>query len=218
MKDFMMKHKSLIPFMLMLLLSFLWLIFFYGGSWNRLLITSDQLGYRHYQNKQYVKAAETFENSAFKGASFYRAGEFKKAKSTYQNLSAKNAKYNLGNTNVMLGLYDPAIEAYELALKMDPDFKEAKENLIVAKARKILKEPENDGEQGVGELGADEIVFDNKAGKGVDDDSSAQAESESGNPNWLDRLQTGPKDFLKNKFRYQYEMQDVSTEKASDEK
>ena len=60
-------------------------------------------------------------------------------------------------------------------LKIDPDFKEAKENLIVAKARKILKEPENDGEQGVGELGADEIVYDNKAGKGVDDDSSAEA-------------------------------------------
>jgi Ca-activated chloride channel family protein len=108
----------------------------------------------------------------------------------------------------MLGLYDPAIEAYELALKIDPDFKEAKENLIVAKARKILKEPENDGEQGVGELGADEIVFDNKGGKGVDDDTSAEQEVASGNPNWLDRLQTGPKDFLKNKFRYQYEMQE----------
>ncbi len=79
--------------------------------------------------------------------------------------------------------------------------------MIVAKARKILKEPENDGEQGVGELGADEIVFDNKEGKGVDDDSSAEQEASSGNPNWLDRLQTGPKDFLKNKFRYQYEMQ-----------
>ena len=77
----------------------------------------------------------------------------------------------------MLGEYDAAIEAYELALKIDPDFKEAKENLIVAKARKILKEPENDGEQGVGELGADEIVYDNKAGKGVDDDSSAEQES-----------------------------------------
>ena len=213
MKEFIMKHKSLLPFMLVLILSLVWLLFFYAGAWNRLLITSDQLGYKLYQKKEYLKAAQSFENSAFKGASFYRAGEFKEAKAVYQNLSDKEEKYNLGNANVMLGLYDPAIEAYELALKMDPDFKEAKENLIVAKARKILKEPENDGEQGVGELGADEIVFDNKEGKGVDDDSSAQEESESGNPNWLDRLQTGPKDFLKNKFRYQYEMQGENHEK-----
>ena len=208
MKNFLMKHTSLIPLMLVLLLSLLWLLFFYGGSWNRLLITSDQLGYKYYQQKEYTKAGETFENRGFKGASFYRAGEFKKAKSIYQNLSDRNGKYNLGNANVMLGHYDDAIEAYELALKIDPDFKEAKENLVIAKARKILKEPENDGEQGVGELGADEIVFDNKEGKGVDDDQSAREESASGNPNWLDRLQTGPKDFLKNKFSYQYQMQE----------
>jgi len=213
MKGFLMKNKSLLPFLVTLFLSLVWLLFFYNGSCKRLFITSDQLGYRYYQNKAYVKAGETFENRAFKAASYYRAGEFKKAKSIYQNLSDRNGKYNLGNTHVMLGHYDDAIEAYELTLKIDPDFKEAKENLVIAKARKILKEPENDGEQGVGELGADEIVYDNKEGKGVDDDSSAQQESKSGNPNWLDRLQTGPKDFLKNKFRYQYEMQERGNEK-----
>ena len=207
MRAFMQKHFSLLPFAVVLIFSFVWLLFFYGGAWNRLLTTSDQMGYKLYQKKEYLKAAKSFENLSFKGASFYRKGEFKEAKALYQNLSDKEGKYNFGNANVMLGLYDPAIEAYELALKMDPNFKEAKENLIVAKARKILKEPENDGEQGVGELGADEIVFDNKEGKGVDDDQSAQQEAESGNPNWLDRLQTGPKDFLKNKFRYQYETQ-----------
>jgi len=212
MKDFTLKHflqknLSLLPFYAVGVLSVLWLLFFYDGAWNRLLVTSDQAGYKLYQKKEYVKAAQNFENSSFKSASFYRAGEFKESKALYQNMSDKEGKYNLGNANVMLGLYDPAIEAYELALKIDPDFKEAKENLIVAKARKILREPENDGEQGVGEMGADEIVFDNKEGKGVDDDSSAEQEASSGSPNWLDRLQTGPKDFLKNKFRYQYEMQ-----------
>lgn len=206
MKGFLMKNRSLLPFMVTLFLSLVWLLFIYGGSWNRLFLTSDQLGQRYYQKKAYVKAGETFENSAFKGAAYYRAGEFKKAKSIYQNLSDRNGKYDLGNTHVMLGHYDDAIEAYELALKIDPEFREARENLALAKARKILKEPENDGEQGVGELGSDEIVFDNKEGKGVDDDSSAEKEAASGNPNWLDRLQTGPKDFLKNKFRYQYEM------------
>lgn len=201
-------HISLLPFYLLAVFSLLWLLFFYEGGLNRLFITSDQLGYRYYEKKNYTKAAETFTDLSYKGASYFRAGEFKKAKLVYQNLSSKEGKYNLGNAFVMLGEYDSAIEAYELALKIDPQFKEAQENLKVARARKILKEPENDGEQGVGALGADEIVFDNKENKGVDDDQSAQKEAASGNPNWLDRLQTGPKDFLKNKFSYQYQMQE----------
>jgi Ca-activated chloride channel family protein len=198
---------SLLPLIVAMLFSLIWLLFVYDGSMNRLFITADRAGYKAYEKKQYLVAAKNFEKLSYKGAAFYRAGEFKKAKEIYQNISSKEGKYNLGNAFVMLGEYDSAIQAYELALKIDPNFKEAQENLIVAKARKILKEPENDGEQGVGELGADEIVYDNKEGKGVEDDSSAEQESNSGNPNWLDRLQTGPKDFLKNKFRYQYEMQ-----------
>ncbi|MEA2048358.1 MAG: tetratricopeptide repeat protein, partial [Campylobacterota bacterium] len=190
--------------------SMVWLLFIYDGGFDRLFVTADQNGYSQYEKKHYDKSAEIFENFSFKGASYYRDGAFKKAKSVYQNLSTKEDTYNLGNVFVMLGEYDSAIETYERALKIDPSFKEAKENLVIAKARKILKEPENDGEQGVGALGADEIVFDNTEGKGVDDEHSEQQATESGNPNWLDRLQTGPKDFLKNKFRYQYEMKGVS--------
>jgi len=206
-------HLSLVPFYVVLVLSVLWLFFVYEGSFKRLFVTADQLGQRYYDKKEYVKAGEAFENVLLKGASFYRAGEFKKAKSVYQNLSSKVGKYNLGNSFVMLGEYDAAIEAYEIALKIDPGFKAAKDNLLIAKARKILKEPENDGQQGVGALGADEIVFDNKEGKGVDDDSSANEATEAGTPNWLDRLQTGPKAFLKNKFSYQYQMQERSDAK-----
>lgn len=213
MKAIIKDNLSLVPFYIVLVFSCVWLVFFYEGGLNRLFITSDQLAYRYYEKKNYGKAAQTFENLSFKGASYYRDTAFKEARSVYQNLSTKEEKYNLGNVLVMLGEYDYAIEAYEVALKIDPNFKEAQDNLAVAKARKILKEPENDGEQGVGKLGADEIVFDNKDSKGVEDDKSAKEDVASSNPNWLDRLQTGPKDFLKNKFRYQYEMQDGSNAK-----
>ncbi|MBL0722066.1 MAG: tetratricopeptide repeat protein [Sulfurovum sp.] len=209
MRKFIKNSASLMPFYVILILSTLWLIFFYNGSWNRLLFTSNQIGYRAFQKGDYMKASKIFDKSSFKGASFYKAGEFKSAKIYYQNLTTKEGKYNLGNANLMLGLYDPAIESYKLALKIDPNFQEAKDNLAVAKARKILKKPENKGDEGVGKLGADKIVFDNKEGKGVDDSKSASQTTNSKNPNWLDRLNTGPKDFLKNKFRYQYEMQKV---------
>ena len=202
------KNLSIVPFWLTLAVSLVWVMFFYGQGLNRLFITPDQLGYKQYVKKNYTLAAQRFENLSFKGASYYKNAEFKEAKSVYQNLTTKEDTYNLGNVFVMLGEYDNAIKSYERALKIDPNFKEAQENLRVAKARKILKEPENDGEQGVGMMGADEIVYDNTEGKGVDDDRSAQKEMGQGNPNWLDRLQTGPKDFLKNKFRYQYQMKE----------
>jgi len=210
MREFLKKHMTLIPFYVVLLTSLLWVLFAYDGALNRLFVTSDQLGYHYYKKQEYVKAAETFENLSCKGASYYRSGAFKKAKSVYQNLTSKEEKYNLGNAYVMLGDYDNAIKSYELALKIDSNFKEAKENLVVAKARKVLKEPENDGKQGIGDMydmQPDEVVYDNKEGKGEDDTRSAQKDAEKGNSNWLDRLQTGPKDFLKNKFRYQYGMQ-----------
>lgn len=210
MKKIMKRDLSLLPFWITLMISVVWLLFVYDKGLNRLFMTADQSGYRYYENKNYINAAKDFENLSFKGASYFRAAEFKNAKSLYQNLSSKEDTYNLGNTFVMLGDYDNAIKSYERALEIDPSFKEAQENLIVTKARKILKEPENDGQQGVGLLGADDIVYDNSEGKGVDNDSSAQNDTAQGNPNWLDRLQTGPKDFLKNKFRYQYEIQDRS--------
>ncbi len=213
MRTYIRNHLSLMPFWTVLILSLLWLVFMYEGGLNRLFITSDQLGYNHYEKKNYVKAAESFESLSFKGASYYRDGAFKKSKSVYQNLSTKEDTYNLGNVFVMLGDYDNAIKTYERVLKIDSNFKKAQDNLVVAKARKILKEPENDGKQGIGDMydmQPDEIVYDNTEGKGEDDERSANKDTEKGNPNWLDRLQTGPKDFLKNKFRYQYEMQETN--------
>lgn len=201
-------NLSIMPFWLTLIAAVVWIIFFNEHGLGRLFITSDQLGYKQYREKHYDLAAQSFENLSFKGAAYYRNAEFEKAKSVYQNLTTKEDTYDLGNVFVMLGEYDNAIKSYERALKIDPDFKEAKENLELAKARKMLKEPVNDGQQGVGAMGADEIVYDNTEGKGVDDDRSAQRDMANGNPNWLDRLQTGPKDFLKNKFRYQYQMQE----------
>ena len=203
------RNLSLLPFWITLVISVVWVLFVYDKGFNRLFITADQLGYRHYESKNYSDAAKNFENISYKGASYFKAAEFKSAKSIYQNLSSKEDTYNLGNTFVMLGDYDNAIKSYKRALKIDPNFKEAQENLVLAQARKILKEPENDGTTGIGDqydMQPDEVVYDNTEGKGEDDTRSAEKDAAKGNPEWLDRLQTGPKDFLKNKFRYQYQI------------
>ena len=213
MRELLMKHRTLLPLYVSLFLVLVWVLFFYKGSWSQLFSTADQQGYNHYQEKAYDKAAKSFEDTDFKSASYFKDGEFKKAKVLYMNSSTKESKYNLGNAEMMLGKYDKAIEAYDVALKIDPSFKWAKENKQLALARKKMNEVENDGEQGVGKLGADKIVYDNKEDKGVEVTEEGSTESsEQKNANWLDRIQTSPKAFLKNKFSYQYQMQNSKIE------
>ena len=185
----------------------LWLLFGFRGSFVELWVTNDQRGYYHYQNQEYSSAAKAFDDALYKAASFYRAGEFKKAQAIYSTMSSPDAKYNLGNSLLMQGNYDEAIKAYDVALEMRPDFKEAQSNKALAIARKKLKEVENDGKQGVGALGADEIVYDNTENKGEEQTQEESTQTaQQNNTNWLDRIQTSPKDFLKHKFAYQYGM------------
>jgi len=207
MKTFFQKYRTLLPFYLAIILVLLWALFFFNGTWRELWMTNDQKGYKHFKSKQYSEAASLFDNTLFKGASYYKAGEFKKSKAIYVTNSTKEGRYNLGNSQMMLGKYKESIEAYEIALKIDPDFTWAKENMALAKARQAMLDVENDGEQGVGALGADEIVYDNTENKGQDVTEEGSGEStDSTNTNWLDRIQTGPQDFLKHKFSYQYGM------------
>ena len=207
-KNYYENHRTLLPFYAAVIIVLAWGLFFFRGSWSELWITNDQKGYALFSDKKYLEATSVFDDPLYKGASYFKAGEFKKAKAIYMMNSSKEGRYNLGNSQMMLGKYEKAIEAYEIALKIDPDLTWAKENLSLAKARQKMLDVENDGEQGVGELGADEIVYDNTENKGQDvtEESSGET-SESKNANWLDRIQTGPKEFLKHKFSYQYGMQ-----------
>jgi len=192
----MIKHinPTLIPFYLISIFSIFWLLFIYKGNFINLWITPNQMGYRQYMAKDSINASKSFEDISFRGASLYIL------------MSDRDSRYNLGNSYLMMGKYEEAIKAYDIALQIDPNFIEAIENRELAKARAELLNVENDGEQGVGELGADEIVYDNKASKGVED--TVESKQERSNQNWLDRIETSPKEFLKRKFGYQQSMRD----------
>lgn len=206
MKQLMKNHLTLLPFYAVVLCSLLWLLFFYTGNLANIFINSDQLGYRYYEQKEYAKAARTFEDTSLKAAAYYRDGAFNKSIPLYKSLSSKEEVLNLGNSFLMSGNYTFAIKAYEKALKIDKNFKAAQDNLLIAKSNKTKSEG-NKGE-GVGTSSKEGTAFDNKAGKGKGEDDSKKENSESADPNWLDRLQTGPTKFLKNKFAYEHQMKE----------
>lgn len=100
--------------------------------------------------------------------------------------------------------YRPAIAAFEKALERDPDNAIAAHNLELA--RYILDYVETTREQSdTGEeagIGADDVVYDNEAGRGAD--SEQQASSGETTPEtaeqWMRTVDTRTGDFLKSRF------------------
>lgn len=192
--------------------SLLYLLFGFSTPLQYAFITPDQKGYALFEDANYSEAAEHFEDQHFKGVALFKDGEFKKAHETLRTQSSKTGRFNYANALFMNGQYEKAIASYELALKIDPEFKEAKENLELSKARlhEIRKHRDNDEGTG-GKLAADEVQYDNKNNRGQEyEEHSAGEISQQPTSQWLDRLETSPKTFLENKFAYQYRVQGAS--------
>ena len=108
---------------------------------------------------EFSAAAEKFEDPMRKGAAWFRAGEFEKAERAFAQAVTPEAEYNRGNCLIMQGKYSQAIERFDLALTLRPDWEDAVINRSVAVARAELTK-QTGGEMGDQQIGADEIVFD----------------------------------------------------------
>lgn len=198
--------------------SIVWLVFIFNANFSTLLLTADQQAYQWYQKAQYTKAAESFDDAAFKAAALFKAGEFEKSAAVYATLNNAEARYNQANAQLMMGRYPQAIELYEQALALRPGFLQAQENRAIALARQQLLDQDRENDEGTGGmLAADEIVYDNNNKRGQDT-SESSAEQSAAAGHWLDRLQTGPDQFLKHKFSYQYGHQNRHQNMARDAK
>ncbi len=173
-------------------------------TWSALWLTPDQQGRRLFNTGDFLAAAEHFRNPMWQGTALYRAGEFKQAQPVFARLDTAEAHYNRGNCLVFLGQYEDAVASYERALKLQPDWTEARENRDLAAARANLLKNEG-GKMGDQQIGADEIVFDKKKPGGQDTQVTGEqaADSTSMQALWLRRVQTRPANFLKAKFAYQ---------------
>jgi len=181
------------------------------------LLTGNQQGYRLFAKKHYAQAAEKFNTPLWKGAAFYRDGQFDKAAAVYSGLDSPEGAFNHGNSLLMRGKYEEAIKRYERALVLKPEWQPAKTNLALARERAKALEKKG-GEMTGGKLGADEYVFSNTPGqKGQDDEVVAGDEPNEAEKRaiWLRQVQTRPADFLRSKFAYQYQMKSNSAEMSN---
>lgn len=98
----------------------------------------NQQGYEKWQQKDYETAADRFEKPAWKGASYYRAGDYKEAQKQFSLDHSPEGHYNQGNAYAHLGELKKAKEQYQAALKARPSWPKAKQNLNLVE--KLLKQ------------------------------------------------------------------------------
>ena len=198
--------------MAMIVLSFMFALSAVNWSLRDLFFTPDQRGQLLMAKQDFKAAAKVFQEPMQRGTALYRSGDFKAAATAFGRGDSVEAIYNRSNSQLMSGEYDVAIAGYEKALSLKPSWSKAEENLALARARKEKMAPPDDDAGGTeGQLEADEIVFDQRAAKGADDQKEVIQDGEMGADQelramWLRRVQTKPADFLKVKFSYQHVM------------
>ena len=181
------------------------LVMFGGITWTGLWFTPDQQGQRLMNQGSYDSAAQTFRDPMRIGVAWFRSGEFEKAEQAFARVTTPEAEFNRGNCLIMRGKYEAAIERFDRALELRPDWPDAQINRGIAVARAERTKQEG-GDMGDQQIGADEIVFDkNKksAGQETETEATQPLTDSAMQAMWLRRVQTKPADFLRAKFAYQ---------------
>lgn len=174
-------------------------------STHGFLVTNDQRAQRMFDQGDFKGASETYRDAFRKGVAQYRNADFKQAAATFAGLPTADAAFNQGNSLVMQGKYEPAIEAYQRALEQHPNWEAAETNLAIARGRweRIKQEGGNSTD---GMLGADDVVFDQNSDSNQEGQKIEQGASMSDQELqsiWLRQIKTTPRDFLRSKFAFQ---------------
>lgn len=94
-------------------------------DWETLWSRPDQRAAKAFAEGDADRAADLFEHPEWKAAAHYRAGLYEKSVDTLEGINTPDAFYNKGNALARLSLFSEAIQAYDEALKRDPEHQDA---------------------------------------------------------------------------------------------
>lgn len=139
----------------------------YAFGWDDLWKNKNQQAYEKLQENQATEAAQQFDNPEWKGSAQYRAGDYAEAAKNFAQSNTADAHYNRGNALAKANELPKAINAYDEALKLNPELADAKKNrTLVEDLINAQKEQQNQNQDQQGQDKQDE----NKQDKDKDGD------------------------------------------------
>ncbi|MBE9567407.1 MAG: VWA domain-containing protein [Proteobacteria bacterium] len=90
--------------------------------------TPDQKAMKSFNAGDNESAAEQFRSPEWKASAFYRQGDYQAAVDALKDIESSDAYYNKGNALAKLARYQEAIDAYDHAIELNEDNKDAAYN------------------------------------------------------------------------------------------
>ncbi|OCQ23451.1 hypothetical protein A7985_05795 [Pseudoalteromonas luteoviolacea] len=118
----------------------------YAADWQSWFKNTDQNALSAYQAQDF-EGASSANNPTLKGAALYKQGNFEQAAETLKDTNSSIGQYNLGNALAHLGKLDEAVDAYNKALEMDPDFEQAAQNKALVEQLKEQQQNQQNSDQ-----------------------------------------------------------------------
>jgi Ca-activated chloride channel family protein len=116
-------------------------------EWDDLWKTADQQGRALLADGNATEAAAKFDDPLWEAVARYRAAEFEGSAQRFSGHEDADSLYNFGNALARMGELEPAIDAYERALELDPEVADAAYNRDLLKDT-MEQQDSQDGEQG----------------------------------------------------------------------
>ena len=167
-----------------------------AASWNwmDLFATHDQQGCWRFEHGDFKTAAQRFDDPLWKGRAQYLAGDYAGALESFSRLKTAQSYFYIGNTLAHLEDYPSAIKAFDNALALQPEMREAAFNRDLM--RKLLAQPKQEPQKDEEDEESDDVKIEKKKGK-IEQSTLIAVPAEDV---WMRNLNTSPAAFLRRRF------------------
>lgn len=161
----------------------------YAFDWSSLWKTPDQQAEELFEQGDPKTAAKMFNDPQWKAAADYRAGDYKSAVKSLDGIEQPDALYNRGNALAKAGQLQQAIDAYNKALKMDPDNEDARYNRDVLKDYLKKQQQQGNNQQNSDQQNNDQQGNQGQGQQQQKGDQGKQDQQQAGNQGQQDNQQ-----------------------------
>ena len=208
---------------LVVLLILSWGVRAEAGFW----LSDNVLAQKMFEDKKFDEAAEKFQNQEWKGASYYRAGNYQKALEAFSEGEDNEMRYNYANALAKSGQTEEAIKVYEQVLEKDPNHEDARFNLEYIK--KMQESPQQNqmataggekqelSQSSENQEDGDEVDKEKFTGedKGSEKEESEDSKAQNGGSNQIDK-KTQEKESQQDENQEQNEASDMTAEQKEE--